>query len=83
MKKYLVDVFCPSVGCHYDAYLPSNKRIREVTQLLVKLAGSLSDGAYQSTENAMLLLAENGRRLDPELTVKDSGIRNASHLILV
>ena len=31
----------------------------------------------------MLLLAENGRRLDPELTVKDSGIRNASHLILV
>ena len=42
MKKYLVDVFCPSVGCHYDAYLPSNKRIREVTQLLVKLAGSLT-----------------------------------------
>ncbi len=83
MKKYLVDVFVPSIENHYNAYLPSTRKVREVTQLLVKLAGSLTDGGYQATEKTMLLWADSGSRLDPELTVEEAGIRNSSHLILV
>lgn len=83
MKKYLVDVFLPSVGSHYNAYLPSSRKVREVTQLLVQIAGSLTDGGYQATEKTMLLWAESGERIDPEQKVEDVGIRNSSHLILV
>ena len=82
MKKYLVDVFFPSIGNHYNVYLPSSRKVREVTQLLVQLASSLTDGGYQAT-TPMLLWAVNGSRLDPDLTVEEAEIRNSSHLILV
>ena len=83
MKKYLVDVFVPSIDSHYNAYLPSSRKVREVTQLLVQLAGSLTDGGFQAAENNMLLWAGSGTRLDPDLTVEEAEIRNSSHLILV
>lgn len=83
MKKYLVDVYLPSIGAHYDTYLPAGKRISETTGLLVRIAEHLSSGGYMGTPDAMLLDAETGSPIPPDLTVYDAGIRNAHHLILV
>ena len=49
MKKYLVDVYLPTLGQHFDAYLPATKRIGEVTSLLVNIMRSLSNGNYMGT----------------------------------
>ena len=83
MEKYLVDIYLPACGKHYDAFLPMEKRIYEVTQLLVGMAGPLSGGSYKGTKDAMLLDAESGEPLLPNETVYDAGIRNASRLILI
>lgn len=83
MKKYLVDVYLPACGEHYDAFLPMGKRIYEVTRLLVGIANALSGGNYKGTEDAMLLNAETGEPFPLGETVYDAGIRNASHLILI
>lgn len=83
MKKYLVDVFLPATGQHYNVLLPAGKRMGEATRLLVSVTESLSNGDYRGTPDAMLLRAENGAGFDPERTVHDSGIRNASRLILI
>lgn len=83
MKKYLVDVYLPAVGKHYDVYLPCGKRIGEITPLLVSLAESLSDGGYQGTTDAVLLSAADGEPYDCNITVFDAGIRNSSRLILI
>ncbi len=83
MKKYLVDVFVPAAGQHYDVYLPAGKRIDEVITLLGDLAGSLTGGSYQATADTMLLRAGDGAVLERGSTVYDAGIRNAAHLILV
>jgi len=47
MKKYLVDVYIPAIGKHYDTFLPANKKINEVTYLLAGIAESLSRGSYK------------------------------------
>ena len=38
MRKFLVDVYLPALGKHYDVYLPAGKKIGEATQLIVKIA---------------------------------------------
>ena len=83
MKKYLVDLYLPAAGKHYDVYLPAGKRIQEVIRLLISLMESLSAGSYQATPDAMLLDAESGKQFPREATVYDVGIRNASRLILI
>ena len=83
MNKYLVDVHLPAAGKHYDAYLPSGKQIGEATQLLVRIAESLSGGNYKGTADSVLLNAISGEPYNRNLTVYDAGIRNSSKLILI
>jgi len=83
MKKYLVDIYLPASGKHYDAYLPTGKKIGEATQLLVNIAESLSGGSYKGTADTILLNATTGEPLNRNLTVFDAGIRNSSKLILI
>lgn len=83
MKKYLVDVYLPACGKHYDVYLPTGKKIAEVTQLLVSMAESLSDGSYRGTAATVLINANSGEPLNINVTVYDAGIRNSSKLILI
>ncbi|MCL2082881.1 MAG: EsaB/YukD family protein [Oscillospiraceae bacterium] len=83
MKKYLVDVYLPADGRHYDVYLPTGKQIGEATQLLVKIVESQPGSGYKGGANSVLLYANNGEPLDRNLTVYDAGIRNSTKLILI
>ncbi|MCL1878772.1 MAG: EsaB/YukD family protein [Defluviitaleaceae bacterium] len=83
MKKYLVDVYVPSVSKHYDVLLPAEKKIGEATMLLVEIVESLSNKSYKGSQGSMLLRADNGVPLDKGATVFESKIRNATRLILI
>ena len=83
MKKYLVDVYLPAAGIHYDVYLPTGKKIGEATKLLVGIVESLSGGSYKGSADAILLNANTGDPLNRNSTVYDAGIRNSSKLILI
>ena len=83
MKKYLVDVYLPAAGKHYDVYLPAGKQIGEATQLLVSIAESLSGGSYRGTADSLLLNANSGEPFNRSDTVYDAKIRNSSKLILI
>ena len=83
MKKYLVDVYLPAIGTHYDAYLPTGKQIGEATRLLANIAESLSGGSYKGSEHTVLINAMTGEPFYQGDTVFDAGIRNSSKLILI
>jgi len=83
MKKYLVDVYVPAIGIHYDVYLPTRKQIGEATQLLIRMVESLSNGSYKGTANSILIKEHNGIPLNLNDTIHDAGIRNSTKLILV
>lgn len=83
MKKYLVDVYLPASGKHYDVYLPAGKQIGEATQLLISIAESLSAGSFKGTPDTVLLNAGDGQPFNRTDTVYDAGIRNSTQLILV
>ena len=83
MKKYLVDIYLPSTGVHYDAYLPAGKKIGEATELLAGMMEKLTNHSYKSSEHSLLLRADNGEVLQKDITVFASGICNAAKLILI
>lgn len=83
MKKYLVDVYLPTIGKHYCAYFPAGKKVGEATLLFIQIVESLTHGAYKGTDNSLLFNADDGEPIARNLTVYDAGIRNASMLILI
>ncbi|MCL2813452.1 MAG: hypothetical protein FWD23_02510 [Oscillospiraceae bacterium] len=83
MKKYLVDVYLPAVGAHYDVYLPAGKRVGEAVSLLAGIMESLSGGGFKSRADPVFLDADGGEPIDYGISVYDAGIRNASRLILI
>lgn len=83
MNKYLVDVYLPALGEHYDVYLPVNKSVGEATSLLVRIVESLSNGNFKGTSETVLLSAVDGEIFNRNLNVYDAGIRNSSKLILI
>lgn len=83
MTKYLVDIYLPASGEHFDAYLPAGKLVGEAAALLVHIVSSLSDGNFTGTADTVLINAENGEVLNRNITVYDAGIRNSSRLILI
>ena len=83
MKKYLVDVYLPASGEHFDAFLPANKLIGEAVSLLVDIVVPLSGNSFERTADTVLIDAINGWVYDFNTTVFDAGIRNATKLILI
>lgn len=83
MKKYLVDIYLPAAGRHMDVFLPAEKQIGEIIQLLASLAKSLYEECYTCTPDTMLFNADTGEAFDLFRTVEEAGIHNASQLILI
>lgn len=83
MKKYLVDIYLPASGKHYDAYLPAGKTVGEAAFLLIEIVQTLSGGDYRGSADSVLLNAASGEVYDRDITVYDAGIRNSSKLILI
>lgn len=83
MKKYLVDVFLPAAGEHFDVFLPENKLIGEVITLLTEIIEPISGGKFEKTSDTVLINALDGSVYDFNTTVFDSGVRNNTKLILI
>ena len=83
MNKYLVDVYLPASGEHFDVFLPINKFIGEVISLLADIAVSLSGNSFKRTTDTVLINAANGEVYNFNDTVFDAGIRNSTKLILI
>lgn len=83
MNKYLVDVYLPTSGEHFDVFLPANKLIGEVISLLADMVVPLSGNSFVKTDDTVLVNAANGGIYDVNSTVFDAGIRNSTKLILI
>ena len=83
MDKYLVDVYLPASGEHFDVFFPVNKLIGEVISLLVDIVVPLSGNSFKATVDTVLINAVSGEVYDFNTTVFDSGIRNSAKLILI
>lgn len=83
MNKVLVKLNVPAFEEQYDVWIPLNRRIYNVTELLVKAVNDFSGGCYKPSKRPALYDKITAEPYNINLTVKDAGIKNSTEIVLI
>ena len=83
MEKVLVGIHVPSVKTKYDAFVPLDVAISELTAIISDAFYELTNGKYEVSNFEMLSLEESKMLLDPKLTLRDYCIEDGMQLFLI
>lgn len=82
-NKVLVELIVPLLEKKYQVYIPINKRISVVINLIEKALIEMTNGYYPKKEDSVIIDAESGNVFDINITVKESKMINGSQIILI
>ena len=82
-NKVLVELIVPEIEESYDIYIPINKKIGSIINLLSKAIFELSDGEYINNNRSFLYNSDTGEKYDINVIVKDTNIRNGTKIVLM
>ena len=82
-NKVLIKLYIPEIDKVFDVFLPINKKIGNVIDLLDKAVLELSNGAFKGDFHTELINAYTGKTYEPDSLLKDTDIRNNTKLILL
>ncbi|MCM1288471.1 MAG: hypothetical protein NC240_09190 [Clostridium sp.] len=83
MNKIVVEVMVPAIGKTYDAKIPKDIQIWEVTTLLSEMIANIENGMYSSMNQAVLCDYGSGEAFPVNSLVDDTSIKNGTKVILV
>lgn len=82
-NKVLVEILVPSIEEKYDVYLPINKKVGNVINLIMNAIIESSNGVFTSSNTVCLYNSVTGDKYDMDKLVYDTDIRNGSILVLM
>lgn len=82
-NKVLVEIFFPTIEKVHDVFLPINKQLGDVRNLLVKMINEEAGFPYLNENSCTIYDKESGAVYDLNRLVKETDIRNGSRLILL
>lgn len=83
MNKVIVRVFVPSLEKEYNIWIPLNKKIYSVVNLIAKGISEMTDGVYNPKKLPILYNRETGINYNLNDVVKDTDIVNGSELVFM
>ena len=81
--KLLVNIYIPSIAEQYDILVPDDLRIKSVITLIAGAVEGLSDHRYVVSGEECLCSNEKSILLRHNATLKQYGIQNGDHLIMM
>lgn len=82
-NKVLIKLTIPDLDSSYDVFIPINRKIGNVIELLNKSLNELTKGIYEGTRQQNLYNKYTGTRYNNNLLVIETDIRNGTHIILI
>jgi len=82
-NKILVDIFVPTINQTFNIFIPVNKSVGEILQILNKTINELTEGEFPISNNLSLINLNTGTIYSLEYSVKNNKILNGSKLILI
>lgn len=82
-NKVLVTLYVPHLDRKYDLYIPVNKRIYAIIDLIKKTIFELSNGEFNIKEDYELYNLDNGYLYNMNDLVRNTDIRNNSRIVIV
>lgn len=79
--KVLIKLYVPMIEETYEMYIPINKYVGEIAELLTKIVNDISK-VYPHKKNAVLCNRNTGTVYDSKITIRQTDIRNGTKLVL-
>ena len=83
MNKILIEVSVPFIEKKYDVFVPVNKKVRRVIIQLCEAINELTNGSYIIKNNAILCDKVTGGMYNPDVLIKESGLKNGTKVLLI
>lgn len=81
-NKILAEIIVPDINQSYEVFLPINRKIGSIIELLNKAILELSDGSFKGDNKTGLYDKEANVQLDVNKTIAELKITNGAILIL-
>lgn len=82
-NKILIELEIPLIEKYYDLYIPINKTIGTIKNLIEKSLVELTENAYIPKEDSNFYSKETGEIYDVNKIVRQTNLQNGSRIILV
>jgi len=82
-NKILIELEVPLIEKKYDLFIPINKTIGTVKDIIEKALLELTDNDYEIKEESNLYSKDTGDMYDINQTVRDTDLKNGSRIILL
>ena len=82
-NKILIELIVPDICETYNLYIPINRKIGNVIELLNKAIGELSNYSYEGTVKTGLYSRKTGIKYSVNALVRETDIRHGSKLVLL
>ncbi len=82
-NKILIELEIPLIEKRYDLFIPINKKIGTIKNLIENALVELTDSAYVPKDDSNFYSKETGEIFDVNKTVRDTNLRNGSRIILI
>lgn len=82
-NKVLVELIVPEIDKNYEIYLPINKKIGNIINLLNKAVSELSNGEFLKSNTNSLYNVDTLEKYSSNVLLINTSIRNGSRLVLI
>lgn len=82
-NKILIELIVPDINEVYNLYIPINRKIGNIIELLNKAINELSNNNYVGSKKTNLYSRLTGEKYSINSLVRETDIRNGSKLILL
>ena len=82
-NKILIELEIPLIEKSYDLFIPINKKIGTIKNLIEEALVEITDGAYEIKAETNFYSKETGQIYDVNKTVRDTDLKNGSRIILI
>ena len=82
-NKILIEIEIPLIEKKYDLFIPVNKKVGTIKNLIEKTLLELTDNAYIMRDDTNLYSKITGEIYDVNQTIRDTDLKNGSKIILL
>lgn len=82
-NKILIELQIPLIEKQFDLFIPINKKIGTIKNLVEQALVELTDSAYTPKAESNFYSKETGDIYDVNKTVRDTDLKNGSRIILI
>lgn len=83
MNRVLIKLYVPILEEKYDVWIPINKKIYKVIELMVKILNEITKDCYKPKKMPLLYDKSTAKPYDLNSNAKENKIKNGTEIILI